>query len=242
MRQKWLYTRWFALIVGLVLGAVVGLAVYGGSRLTGASLYALCGTVAGGVAAVVFYGYSRTIRLTELTVSIPQLTDLTFAVTPGNERVAWRLFVESVTRASIQPVDEGTGILREALDSLYGLFTSVRAILVETAPTRRPTSTQTVEHLAIAMLNLQLRPFLSTWHARLTAWEKEHPDSPESAWPDNAACRAALEQMRLGLVRYVRGLGQLAGAAEIDSLMSSTRSSGMPDVPPVAADGGVQSP
>jgi hypothetical protein len=219
MRQKWLYTRWFALIVGLVLGALVGLAVYWGSRLTGAGLYALCGTVAGGVAAVVFYGYSRTVHLTELTISIPHLTDLTFAVTPTNERVAWRLFVESVTRISIQPLEEGTGILREALDSLYALFTSVRAILLEAAPTRRATSTQTVEHLAIAMLNLQMRPFMSKWHARLTAWEKENPDSPESAWPENAACRAELEQLRLGLARYVRGLGELAGVAEVGSLI-----------------------
>ncbi len=219
MRQRWLYTRWFALVAGLGLGAVVGLAVYWGSHLSGVGLYVLCGTVAGGVAAVVFYGYSRTVHLTELTVSIPHLTDLTFAVTPNNERVAWQLFVETVTRISIQPLDEDAGVLREALDSLYKLFTTVRAILLEAAPTRRPASTQTVEHLAIAMLNLHMRPFMSKWHARLTAWEKENPNTPESRWPDNAACREELEHMRQGLVRYARGLGELAGVAEIDSLI-----------------------
>jgi hypothetical protein len=219
MRRKWLYTRWFALVAGLVLGGLVGLAVYWGSHLTGAGLYALCGTVAGGVAAVVFYGYSRSVHLTELTVSIPHLTDLTFAVTPTNERVAWRLFVESVTRVAIQPLEGDSGLLREALNSLYALFNSVRTILLEASPTRRPTSSQTVEHLAIAMLNLQMRPFMSKWHPRLTAWQNEHPDSPESAWPDNAACRAELEHMRLGLVRYVRGLGELAGVSELDQLL-----------------------
>jgi hypothetical protein len=214
-----LYTRWSALFAGLVLGGLVGLAVFWASQLTGAGLYALCGTVAGGVAAAVFYGYSRTIHLTELTISIPQLTDLTFAVTPNNAGVAWRLFVESVTRVSIQPLDEGTGIVREALNSLYGLFTSVRTILLDATPTRRPTSTHTVEHLAIAMLNLQMRPFMAKWHARLTAWEKDNPGSPESDWPDNAACRAELEQMRRGLVRYVRGLGELAGVSHMDELI-----------------------
>src|ERR1700734_2991991 len=110
MRQRWVYRRWFALLAGLLTGALVGLAVYWGSQLTGAGLYTLCGTVAGGVAAMVFYAYSRSVQLTELTVSIPNLTDLTFAVTPSNAGVAWRLFVESVTRISTQPLDQGSGV------------------------------------------------------------------------------------------------------------------------------------
>jgi hypothetical protein len=64
-----------------------------------------------------------------------------------------------------------------------------------------------------------MRPFMSKWHPRLRAWEAEHPDRPESAWPENAVCRADLDQMRLGLARYVRGLGELAGVAEIDALV-----------------------
>lgn len=214
---KWLYSRWFALVAGLVLGGLVGLTVYAVSQLTGAALYAVCGTVAGGVAAAVYFGYSRTLRLTELTISIPQLTDLTFAVTPNNQGIAWQLFLESVTRVAIQPLE--AGILRESLNSLYTLFTAIRAILLEATPTRRPASTQTVEHLAIAMLNLQMRPFMTKWHARLTAWERDNPGRPESEWPEDAACRAELEQMRRGLVRYVRGLGELAGVAHIDELV-----------------------
>src|SRR5687767_12315792 len=107
MRQRWLFRRWFALLAGLVIGAVVGLAVYWGSKLTGVALYTLCGAVAGGVAALVIFTYWRTVRLTELTVSIPNLTDLTFAITPTNEGVAWRLFVESSTRIATQSLDPG---------------------------------------------------------------------------------------------------------------------------------------
>ena len=175
MRRRWVYTRWFALLVGLLTGALVGLAVYWGSRLTGAALYTLCGTVAGGVAATVFYAYSRTVRLTELKVSIPNLTDLTFAITPFNEGIAWRLFVESVTRISTQPLDQGSGVIHEALDSLYVLFQSVRGILLEARPTAGVGSTPTVEHLAIGMLNIQMRPFMAKWHARLSEWEERNP-------------------------------------------------------------------
>lgn len=219
MWQRWIYTRWFALVAGLVAGAVVGLAVYWGSRLSGAGLFALCGTVAGGVAALVFSAYARTARLTELKVSIPHLSDLTFAVTPSNEGVAWQLFVESATRISSQPLDPATGLVGEALSSLHHLFLQVRRILLEARPTARAGGTQTVEHLAIGMLNVQMRPFLSKWHARLTEWETANPDQPESAWPENATCRAELEVMRLGMLEYVRGLGQLAGAQHVDDMI-----------------------
>jgi uncharacterized membrane protein YeaQ/YmgE (transglycosylase-associated protein family) len=219
MRHRWVYTRWFALIVGLVTGAVAGLAVYWGSKLTGAALYTLCGAVAGAIAAVVIFTYWKTVRLTELTVSIPNITDLTFAVTPTNEGVAWRLFVESSTRVATQPLDPGSGVIRETLDSLYSLFTSVREILLEAGPTAGAGSTKTVEHLAMGMLNGQLRPFLSRWHPRLNEWEQTNPDLPESQWPENETCRAELETMRTGLLRYVTGLGELAGVGNIDVML-----------------------
>lgn len=220
-RRRLIYTRWFATLVGLAVGAVVGLTFYWGSRLSGAALYTLCGTVAGGAAALVYYAYSRTVRLTELTVSIPHLTDLTFAVTPTNEGVAWRLFVEAATRISTRPLEHGTGVVREALDSLYALFQSVRAILLNAQPTTGATGTQTVEHLAIGMLNTQMRPFMAKWHARLSDWEKDNPGASEARWPDDAECRAELETMRRGLLNYVRGLGQLAGVDDVDALLGS---------------------
>ncbi|GAB7040394.1 hypothetical protein JCM9533A_42440 [Catenuloplanes niger JCM 9533] len=219
MRRKWVYTRWFALIVGLAAGAIVGLAVFWGSQLTGAALFALCGTVAGGIAALVIYAFARTVRLTELTVSVPNLTDLTFAVTPTNEGIAWRLFVESVTRVSTQPLEQGTGLIRESLNSLYDLFSTVRDTLIAAGPTAGVAGTQTVEHLAIGMLNHQMRPFMAKWHGELSEWEQQHPEAHESEWPKNAECRIELERMRLGLLNYVRGLGQLAGVSNVDVLL-----------------------
>jgi hypothetical protein len=176
---------WTAVIVGLLVGAVVGFAIYQGSRLEGQSLFVLCGTTAGGVAAVVIYGYARSIRLTEITLSIPQFSNVKFAVTRDNKAVAWRLFVETVTRVSLQPLDRSSGIVREAMNSLYALFGTTRQTLAEAQPSTRTGQAPTVEHLAIAMLNKELRPFLSTWHPRLQAWEKEHPGESETAWPDN---------------------------------------------------------
>jgi len=208
--------------VGLLVGAAAGLAVYQGSRLSGRSLFVLCGTTAGGVAAVVIHGYTRTIRLTEITLSIPQLTDLRFAVTKDNKAVAWRLFVETVTRVSLQPMDAASGLIREALNSLYALFTITREVLTQTQPSRGTGGNPTVEHLAIAMLNNELRPFLSTWHPRMRAWEQQNPGIPDSRWPDGGTCRRDLASMQQRLVRYAAAFGELAGVANGQEVMKGT--------------------
>jgi hypothetical protein len=225
MRQRWVRNRWLALGIGLLAGAVVGFAVYWGSTLSGAALYTLCGTVAGGVAALVIFTFWKTVSLTELTVSIPNLTDLTFAVTPSNEGVAWRLFIEASTRISTQPLGDA-GLVREAIDSLYSLFQAVRTTLLEAGPTPAAGDTKTVEHLAIGMLNLQMRPFLAKWHPVLTEWRAANPDSPEAQWPDHDRCRAELESMRLGLLEYVEGLGELAGVSNIGVMLGRPETTG----------------
>ncbi|WP_431918798.1 hypothetical protein [Micromonospora wenchangensis] len=219
MARTWLRSRWTALLIGLAAGAAVGLAVYQGSQLQGRGLYVLCGTTAGAVAAVVVHGYGRSVRLTEITVTIPQFSQATFAVTNDNRAVAWRLFVETATRVSQQPLDNDTGLVREAMNSLYSLFATVRQTIVDASPSTRTGDRPTVEHLAISMLNKEIRPFLSTWHPRLKAWEQEHPERPESDWPGDVACRADLEAMRQRLGRYVTGFAELSGVASPEELI-----------------------
>jgi hypothetical protein len=222
MRRSWVHSRWFAVIAGVVMGGAAGLAVYQGSRLSGQALFVLCGTTAGAVAAVVFSGYARTVRLTEMTVSVPQFSELRFAVTPTNELVAWRLFVESVTRISVQPLDADSGIVREALSSLYALFQTVRQVLTETQPSRRTGGKPTIEHLAIAMLNNEMRPFMAKWHARLSRWEKTNPGVGEQEWPENSQCRAELEDLRLRMLTYVAGYGELARVPNVQDIMQGS--------------------
>ncbi|MDG4810372.1 hypothetical protein O7634_26765 [Micromonospora sp. WMMD1120] len=219
MLMRWRGSRWLHITLGLVAGAAAGLAVYLASRLTGPALFALCGTTAGGVAALVVSAYSRFFQLAEVTVAVPQFSELRFVVTRDNKQTAWRLFVEAVTRVSGQPLGTGTGLVREALTSLYQLFGITREVLSQAAPTIRTTGRPTVEHLGIAMLNNELRPFLSRWHPRLRAWEQAHPDEPESSWPDDAQCRAELEAMQLRLLRYVEGLGELAQVPNVEDVM-----------------------
>jgi len=78
----------------------------------------------------------------------------------------------------------------------------------------------TVEHLAVTMLNHELRPFLSKWHPRLREFEKAHPDGQESAWPDNIACRGELRHAQVHLVGFALGFARLAGVREAEAAIA----------------------
>jgi hypothetical protein len=219
VRPAWLWSMWARVSLGLLVGAAVGLGVYGAGRLTGPSLFILAGGAAGGAAAALVALYGHTVRLTDIMITVPQFSRLHFAVTKDSEQVAWKLFVEAVTRISTQPLDRSSGLVREALTSLYSLFSVTREVLKQAPPSVKAGKEPTVEHLAIAMLNKELRPFLSRWHPVLLEWEKAHPDQADAAWPQEAECRAELLAMQQRLAQYVLGFGRLAGLPNAQEML-----------------------
>jgi hypothetical protein len=97
-----------------------------------------------------------------------------------------------------------------------------------------------VEHLAIAMLNNEVRPFLSYWHPELQQWEEEHGGRSEPEWPRSTECRADLLAMQARLRQYVLGFGRLAGLDEqnVSDILAGTLGPTFPG----AADRGVAVP
>lgn len=220
MVRAWLRTRTARILFGLAMGAGVGVAFYYARQLQGVGLFLLTGAVAGAVAAVVEHGYRQNAQLTEVVVTVPQLSELRFVVTKDTKKVAWKLFVETVTRVSTQPLADGTGLLREAMTSLYGLFQVVRDTLKETLPSPVQGRAPTVEQLAITMLNLELRPFLSRWHPELRQWEQANPGADEAGWPAGAACRRELAQVQSRIRGYAVGYARLAGVDDAAALIT----------------------
>jgi hypothetical protein len=87
---------------------------------------------------------------------------------------AWELYVELLTRVSVAPLSGG--LLREALTSLYSVFSSTRQILRTHGPIlaeAKPQGEYNFGFLAIAFLNFSLRPVLTKWHPALEDWESE---------------------------------------------------------------------
>lgn len=206
--------RFLQLFLAASTGAVLGLLVFTISRVTGRNLYIIVGAIAGVAAALAARRYWGAARLTELTITVPQVSELKFVVNDESRLVAWRLYIETVTRVATQQLSDDDGFLREALTSLYGLFAITRDTLKASRPSVPAAGSQTVEHLAVTMLNRQLRPFLSKWHPRLRDFESAHPDGPESAWQDNGSCRNELRRVQESLVTYALGFARLAGVQD----------------------------
>lgn len=198
------------------IGAITGLLVFTIAHVTGRNLYVIIGGAAGAAAVLVLQQYWRTVQLTEVKIMVPQVSELKFVVNNDARQVAWKLYIETVTRVSTQPLTDEEGFIREALTSLYGLFATTRDTLKASRPSVPVSGGQTVEYLAVTMLNHELRPFLSKWHPRLREFEKAHPDGRESAWADNMACRSELRQVQAHLVSYALGFARLAGVRDAE--------------------------
>ncbi|MCL2924376.1 MAG: hypothetical protein MGF17_07055 [Trichodesmium sp. MAG_R04] len=128
---------------------------------------------------------------------------------------AWSLYVELVTRISVQPLGQEEGILREALDSLYRLFDTTREILKEAGP-GVGASQNSVGGIAITVLNQGLRPFLTKWHSSLEVWETQRsngvsPKEHEKEWSEESKMRGELEYLRQELNKYALGLAKISG-------------------------------
>lgn len=218
--MDWIRTRGSAApLVAALVGAAVGLGLFAVTQLTGRDLYIAVGAAAGLGTALILRFYGRGTRLTQLRITVPQFSELTFVVNDEAKQVAWRLYVETVTRIAIHPLGEDDGLLREALSSLYGLFGTVRETLKSARPSVPAAGGQSVEYLAVTMLNNELRPFLSKWHPRLREFERAHPEHPESQWPEAAACRQELASVQRHMIDYALNFAILAGVRDAQQVL-----------------------
>ena len=138
-------------------------------------------------------------------------------------KAAWELYVELVTRISVVPLGPDEGLLREALSSLYSLFATTRDILRRYGPgvaEPKPGGQYSFGTLAVAMLNIGLRPMLARWHPALEDWEAGRPErlsrgEHERAWDQAADLRAALETTRDLLTQYARLMASACGVPDL---------------------------
>ena len=139
------------------------------------------------------------------------------------KNAAWEMYVELAIRIATAKLEKGEGLLREALNSLYSLFTTTRGILKKYGPSiaipSNPEDT-TFGHLAIGILNNVLRPTLAKWHPLLLDWEQRKPTEVsitehEINWEYNDELRIEINQMRIKLIEYANVLGEVSGVANL---------------------------
>lgn len=159
----------------------------------------------------------KTAKLTKVAVRLPfGLGEAEWEADDSQRRTAWELYVELATRVSVVSLGANAGMIREAMTSLHELFGVTRSILRSAGPGvgAAPESTGVI---AMTVLNIGIRPFLSRWHPELSAWESSRdlatsPRDHELAWSKNVQVREDLVLLQKELMKYAMALAAIAGA------------------------------
>lgn len=142
------------------------------------------------------------------------LVEAEFVARDVDRQAAWELYIELATRVSTQLLPDAQGSDKQALSSIYSLFPATREILKRHGP-----SAQNFARIAIAVLNLVLRPFLTRWHLQFEG----------AAMPDPSAVaqfRQELAAMRVDLREYANVLARIADVEELT--LSGTQGASVP--------------
>lgn len=155
-------------------------------------------------------------KLIKLSVGLPfGLGNAEWEADRTEQQTAWAIYVELVTRISVEPLPNDQGLDREALTSLYELFKATREILKSAGP-RVGAESGSVGNVALGVLKRGLRPFLQEWHPELLDWEAQREATVskrahERNWPRHQEFRTALAGLQEQLRLYSNVLRQASG-------------------------------
>lgn len=165
--------------------------------------------------------------------------DGTWEPNDQEKKAAWELYVELITRISVVELKESEGSLREALSSFHSFFTTTREILRKYGPdVVKGNSIKDISFgmLAVAIINVVIRPVLAKWHPLLLDYESKKSEDQsliehENAWEKSKELRRVLNLTRLTLIEYA---ALLAKVANVPLLIFNDKSVGIkPSPPPV---------
>lgn len=153
------------------------------------------------------------LRLERIRLSLPWVGEIELKIDQKQVETAWALYIEFVTRIATEVLPKHSGSDREALNSLYQLFSLTRTVLREAGP-GAGIGDNSVGGIAIAILNRGLRPFLSKWHPLLQTHEATRPAdcgvaSWEQSWAQHGAFRSELAATQGDVKVYVEQLKRI---------------------------------
>jgi len=125
-------------------------------------------------------------------------------------KAGWQIYVEAATRIPMFELPSGPGVLGEAIAALDMLADATRAGLKAMPPAAPGAGTDTVQALALHLLNDGVQPFLLEWRPRYRRFAAS--ERPEAKWGRAEACRAALAATIARCLPTIRALGRKIGA------------------------------
>ncbi len=141
----------------------------------------------------------------------------TWSADASEQKAAWELYVELITRIAVVKLKPNEGMLREALNSLQSLFPTTREILrkhgfkIASAKKKNGIS---LGFIAVAILNKIIRPLLAKWHPLLHDYEHQRKKrisalKHEQKWKRQKELRNEINKARKILVKYANILEQV---------------------------------
>lgn len=121
----------------------------------------------------------------------------------ADEKAAWEMYVELLTRTATQPLKDSTGNEQAVLESIYSLFSITRGILKENGR-----SCIHFSKIAIIVLNQVIRPFTAKWHIL----------SMQQAFDSPVQCqtfRSELKDLQNELRKYTSMLSSIAQVEDL---------------------------
>ena len=124
------------------------------------------------------------------------ISDRKISFGESDKKLAWKIYIELVTRVALQPLSNDEGDEKAALSSLHQFFTITRELMREEGP-------EAIEatRLGIFVLNEVIRPFTGKWHKISQTQGFDHTNKD--------VFRAELKELQKSLKGYASSLMEL---------------------------------
>lgn len=143
-------------------------------------------------------------NLTSLKINM-KFAEMEFVYTDADEKAAWEMYVEIITRVLSRTLLFESGDEKAALQSVYSLFQTTRNLLKMYGR-----EGQTFAKLAVIILNQIIRPFTTKWH-------NEFIDGFISE-EQKRNFRSELEIIQNELKKYARALAEVANVEDMSEI------------------------
>ncbi len=143
-------------------------------------------------------------NLTSLKINM-KFAEMEFVYTDADEKAAWEMYVEIITRVLSRSLFDESGDEKAALQSIYSLFPTTRELLKTYGR-----EGQTFSKLAVIILNQIIRPFTTKWHNVLINEFLNQNHKIEF--------RNELETLQNELRKYARALAEVANVEDISEI------------------------
>jgi hypothetical protein len=134
-------------------------------------------------------------------------------------QIAYRIWVELVTRKAAIPIDPEQDVIVEVYDSWYALFGKIRQLLADVPSQliRKNNSTSQLVRIATDTLNQGLRPHLTRWQAHFRTWyahrtdqlKMKSPQALQKEFPEFHEMIAEMLKVNKQLIQYASELQKI---------------------------------